>query len=59
MSTEQFSMDDLKKRIEENVIASMGMLMPEETLTKLVNEAIERFFQATEKFIITRTSLNN
>lgn len=56
MSTEQFSMDDLKKRIEKNVIANMGMLMPEEALTKLVNEAIERFFSSTENFTVTRNT---
>lgn len=56
MTNTQFSMEDLKKRIEESVIVNMGMLMPQETLSKLVSDAIDRFFTATETFKVTRTS---
>lgn len=58
MSEQQFSMDDLKKRIEESVIVNMGMMMPEEALKELVTKAIDRFFSAQEKFTVTRNHDN-
>lgn len=45
-----FSMEDLRKRVEENAVATMGMLMPEEALRELVMKAIDRFFTAQETF---------
>lgn len=47
-----FTMEDLKKKIQEQTVVSMGMMMPEEHLKELVDEAIEKFFDPTIKFHI-------
>lgn len=45
-----FSMEDLKKRIQEQTVVSMGMMMPEEHLKSLVDEAVTQFFDPKMRF---------
>lgn len=54
----QFSMDDLKKRIQEQTVVSMGMMMPEEHLKQLVDEAITGFFDKDAGFSVRESGWN-
>lgn len=54
----QFSMEDLKKRIQEQTVISMGMMMPEEHLKQLVDEAVTSFFDTTHQFAIVTENSN-
>lgn len=59
MSNQTYSMEDLRKRVEENAVATMGALMPPEHLSQLVNASIDKFFNDTEAYELYGTDNNS
>lgn len=55
MSNQAYSMEDLRKRVEENAVATMGALMPAEHLSQLVNASIDKFFNDAEAYELFST----
>lgn len=53
-ATSVFDMEAFRKRIEENVISNMGAMLPEEQLTAMVKQAIDKFFTQSEHITVSQ-----